>query len=447
MTATLHPILLTIKKQINGGTALLFSTMLALFFANSPFSDTYFAFFEETVISIDFHFWQLHKNLHHWINDGLMAIFFFHIGLEIKRELVIGELSSVKKALVPFVAAVGGMVVPAVLFIFANLPTPEYSNGWAIPMATDIAFALGIVALLGKRVPIEIKVLLTSLAIVDDLGAVLTIAFFYTDTILLEYLFIAGIALIALFVLNKLGMRYYWVYILVGVLLVWYPMLKSGVHATVAGVLLAFTIPIDRKCNPSVFIKSTKEALLNFVEHSRKENKEMILTPEQYSSVEDIRQYCDSVASPLQRLEHAIHSFSVYIIMPIFAFANTGIDFQGMDLSSILESRLTWGILLGLVLGKVVGIVGALWLFTKLGMIVPPSNATKQQIIGAGFLAGIGFTMSIFIADLAFAEVLYSQQAKIAVFVASIIAGTVGYLILKYARGNSEWADKTFWDV
>lgn len=447
MSTTLHPILITIKNQINGGTALLFATLLALFFANSPFHETYFAFFEETVISIDFHFWQLHKNLHHWINDGLMAIFFFHIGLEIKRELIIGELSSVKKALVPFVAAVGGMLIPASVFFALNYDTAEFTNGWAIPMATDIAFALGIISLLGKRVPIEIKVLLTSLAIVDDLGAVLTIAVFYTETILLEYLLIAAIAVAVLFILNKMGVRYYWVYLLVGVLLLWYPMLKSGVHATVAGVLLAFTIPMDRKCDPDIFIQKTKKALRNFIEHSRKENKKMILTPEQYSSLEEIRLYTDSVASPLQRLEHMIHSFSVYIIMPIFAFANTGINFQGLDLGALFQSSLTWGVILGLVLGKVVGIVGALWLFVKIGIISPPSNATKHQIIGAGFLAGIGFTMSIFISDLAFSDDDLTQQAKIAVFAASIVAGTVGFVILRYAKKITEWKDKKFWDL
>ncbi len=446
MAEHLHPFLKTIKKQINGGTVLLFTTLVALAIANSPFKQLYFNFFEQTHITINFSFWNLDKNLLHWINDGFMAIFFLLVGLEIKRELLLGELSSVKKAMVPIIAAVGGMAAPALLYMLLNFSSIDLTNGWAIPMATDIAFALGIIALLGKKVPLEIKILLTSLAIVDDLGAIVTIAIFYTDTILWFYLVIALVAWASLFALNRAGVRVYWVYFLIGILFIWYPMLKSGVHATVAGVLLAFTIPVDRKYDAHKFVELTKESLQEFIGHSR-QGISRILTPEQYASVEEIRMYCDNIASPLQRMEHLLHSFAIYVVMPIFAFANTGVDFSLVDFSQISSSTLVIGIVIGLVFGKMAGILGFLWIFAKLGIISRPNNTTRHQLIGMGFLAGIGFTMSIFISDLAFPGSALALQAKTAVFIASVISGIAGYVILNKSKELSEWTDTAFWNL
>jgi Na+:H+ antiporter, NhaA family len=445
MAPRINPILLTIRNRMNGGTVLLFTTLLALIIANSPLKGLYFELFEHTSINIDFGFWHLNKSLHHWINDGLMAIFFFHIGLEIKRELIIGELSSPKKALVPFIAAFGGMVVPASIYALININNPENASGWAIPMATDIAFALGILAVLGKRVPIEVKILLTSLAIVDDLGAVLTIAIFYTDTISLGYLFISLASWLVLFAVNKAGVRIFWVYLVIGIFMVWYPMLKSGVHATVAGVLLAFTIPIERRCSADIFVAKTKQAISDFIEYSRID-RSRILSSEQYASVEVIRRHCELVASPLQRLEQMLHDFSIYVIMPIFAFANTGVDFSSVSIAQLTTSPLTYGIVFGLVAGKVIGIVGFLWLFARLKIIARPCNTTRQQILGAGFLAGIGFTMSIFISDLAFKGSDMSQNAKISVFIASLVSGAIGYIVLLKTKNITDATDNDFWN-
>lgn len=428
-----NPIIQTITQHINAGTILLFSTVVALIVANSPLKAFYFELFEDTYLSVNFHFWKLEKPLYYWINDGLMAIFFLLIGLEIKRELLIGELSSPKKALVPLVAAIGGMAVPALLFVAVNLGNETYINGWAIPMATDIAFALGLMSILGKKVPIELKVLLTSLAIVDDLGAVITIALFYTDSISLGYLLLSIGAWLLMFGFGKVGIRSLWVYAVFGLLLVWYPMLKSGVHATVAGVMIAFTIPIHRKFDTQSFIRNLTESLETFKANSSGKEPN-ILNHEQYGAIENMERYCENVSSPLQRFEHQLHSIALYIIMPIFAFANTGIDFSQIDLSSVFTSKLSLGIILGLFVGKVVGIVGFVYLFKKFGLIALPTVIRLPHLLGAGFLAGIGFTMSIFITDLAFHGAELAATAKLGIFVASLLSGIVGFMILSKSK-------------
>lgn len=430
MKRILTPIWDFIQKEINSGIVLLVVTFLALLIANSPFSDHYFHFFENIKIGIDFDAWVLKKSLSHWINDGLMAIFFFLVGLEIKREILIGELSSIKNALFPLIAALGGMVVPAVFFTIINFNSPEYLNGWAIPMATDIAFALGILALLKSKVPVELKIFLTSLAIVDDLGAVLTIAFFYSDTIALGYVAWAISALILLFILNKLGVRLMWLYVIIGITMVWYPLLKSGIHATIAGVLLAMTIPARRKMNTYNFIKTIRENMDEMPCCQPSENTTM-LNQIQYSIIEDTEKQCDAVISPLQKLEHNLHDVTLYAIMPLFAFANTGIQFDKFDFSYFFTSRLSIGIFLGLFLGKVVGISLFTFVFQKLKIINIPKSLSWKHIIGAGFLAGIGFTMSIFITDLAFQDPSLIVTSKIAILLTSVASGLVGYFIIK----------------
>ncbi len=427
------PFVQSMRKHINSGTILLLATAAALIVANSPFSKFYFELFEDTYFSIDFHFWHLKKPFYYWINDGLMAIFFLLIGLEIKRELIIGELSSLQKALVPLVAAIGGMVVPALFYVAVNSTNADIIDGWAIPMATDIAFALGIMAILGKRVPIELKVLLTSLAIVDDLGAVLTIAIYYTDTIIWGYLALSIASWILLFLLGRFGVRSLFVFLIIGVLLVWYPMLKSGVHATVAGVMIAFTIPIRRKFDSGSFQKSIHEAIGHFKNGSG-ENESDILNHAQYGAIENIEDHCKDVTSPLQRLEHQLHAICLYGIMPIFAFANTGIDFRKVNLSEVASSGVSVGIILGLFFGKVIGIVSFIYIFRGLKVIELPKKLLLNQYIGTGFLAGIGFTMSIFITDLAFHGAAIADTAKMAIILASLLSGIAGFTILSRSK-------------
>lgn len=437
MTVFVAPIVKFIKREVNAGIVLLFSTLAALIVANSPLSEYYFNFFEKTYISFEFQFWSLSKPLYYWINDGLMGLFFFLIGLEVKRELKIGELSTPQKALFPTIAAIGGMVIPAIIYILFNYSNPFYIDGWAIPMATDIAFALGVISLLGKRIPIELKIFLTSLAVVDDIGAVLTIAFFYTNDISFTYLFIAIAVWLLLFIFNKVGVRALWIYILIGILGVWYPLLKSGVHATIAGVLVAFTIPMSRKYNPQEFVNNVKYKLNQFAENISIK-KSVLLTNEQYDSVDEIKTYCEEVSSPLQNLEHSIHNFTFYFIMPLFAFANTGIRFDEFDFNLLLSSKLPLGIFFGLVLGKVLGIFGFVFIFNRLKIIKIPSMISLKQILGAGFLAGIGFTMSIFISDLAFHNDELITLSKISILFASLIAGLLGYFILKTGKEKNK---------
>ncbi|MEO1805511.1 MAG: Na+/H+ antiporter NhaA [Bacteroidota bacterium] len=437
----IKPIFRFIKKEINSGIVLLIVSMLAMIVANSQWAHTYFELFEETKISVDFQIWSLKKPLHYWINDGLMAIFFFMIGLEVKREVMLGELSTFSKAIIPIIAAIGGMVVPALVYYLINMGDPAYAAGWAIPMATDIAFALGILALLGSKAPTELKVFLTSLAIVDDIGAVLTIAVFYTDDLNFTYLFIALGVWALLMGLNFAKVRVTWIYILVGILGVWYPLLLSGVHATIAGVLVAITIPLWRKVESQDFIAKVKDALQHFGSHVGKENS-LKLTSEQYDAIEDIKEYTHEVSSPHQRLEHNIHDFTLYFIMPIFAFANTGIQLSSVSIGDLFNTPLSMGIFYGLVLGKVLGIAGFIWIADRLNLIDLPKALSWQHIIGGGFLAGIGFTMSIFITELAFHGDELVILSKVAILSGSILAGACGFFLIKTARDPEEFLEE-----
>lgn len=432
MLNQLQPIFKFIKSQINAGIVLIAVTVLAMLIANSPLSQYYFDLFEKTYISIDFYLWQLSKPLYYWINDGLMAIFFFLIGLEVKREILIGELSSPQKAMFPMVGAIGGIAFPAAIFISINWGNSVYLNGWAIPTATDIAFALGIITLLKTKAPIELKIFLTTLAVIDDIAAVLAIAIFYTSDIAFTYLIISFAGLGLLFILNKLGVRYLWIYLIIGLLAVWYPMLKSGVHATIAGVLLAFTIPFKRNVNTETFIEKVRGALDNFRQSSNKESQ-LKLNANQYSALTEIMEAADNVSSPLQNLEHNLHNFTLYFIMPLFAFANTGIMFEDFDLGTLVTSNLSFGIFFGLFVGKVLGISLFVWIAKKFKIIVIPKTINFQQIIGAGFLAGIGFTMSIFITDLAFHGDELIIVSKISILFASLLSGFTGYFLIKKA--------------
>jgi len=423
-----EPIQRFIQQEKAGGIVLGISVIIALFLANSPWSDSYFGFLEQ---KLGFQFngsTYFNLSILHWINDGLMAIFFFVVGLELKREIVGGELSNPRKALLPIGAALGGMLFPATIYFMLN-PSGEMSNGWGIPMATDIAFALGVLYLLGNRIPLSLKIFLTALAIIDDLGAVLVIALFYTSEISIISLVIGlGIVLI-MFIGNRMGVRNVLFYALLGILGVWVAFLLSGVHATIAAVLAAFTIPADVRIKESSYIKKVQEYLTKF-NAIDPNDKIPTLTNEQLHLLEKVETTTKQAMPPLQRLEHSMHPMITFLIIPIFALANAGV-LLSIDFEQLFNTNVTLGVILGLLVGKVVGIVGFTLLLVKLKVAPFPSGMNIRNLFGLAFLGAIGFTMSLFITSLAFSTEEYITQAKIGIFVASIMGGVLGYILLK----------------
>lgn len=414
------------QQAASGGIVLLLCAVIALLWANSPFAPAYFRLWQ-TPVEIRFGAWlDLDKPLLLWINDGLMAIFFFLVGMEIKRELLVGELASWRQAMLPIAAAIGGMVVPASIFYALNAGTPEI-RGWGVPMATDIAFALGALALLGTRAPLALKVFLSALAIIDDLGAVLVIALFYTEDLKTGALLYALLAFGGMLLANRLGVRNTLVYFLIGCVM-WYFMLKSGVHATIAGVLGAWAIPVRQRIAPEQYTACVREYLRQFEMPHRKPT--IILNPLQQSAVEAIQHASERVQSPLQRLEHILHPWVAFAIMPIFALANAGVAILGEQSAVDWGSRVLWGVALGLLLGKPIGITLASWLAVRAGVARLPTGVGWMHILGVGFLGGIGFTMALFIAQLAYAEQTLNL-AKMGVLIGSAIAGAVGFLLLR----------------
>jgi len=416
-----------LHAQTTTGLILMLMTVIALVLANSPLYEAYAHFFH---INIDFNVgsWTLSHTLHHWINDGLMAIFFFMIGLEIKREITAGELSDLKVAILPILAAIGGMVFPALIYLSINSGGAG-AGGWGIPMATDIAFAISALVLLGKRVPTALVTFLVALAIVDDLGAVLVIALFYTDTINLIPLGLAGLMFFIMFAFNRFGIHMILPYFIVG-LFMWFFMLESGVHATIAGVIAALTIPSTPKKTPVTFADETKGLIDEYskypvaTDHVMHEKQKVILT--------NIKDKIDSVGTPSARLEHNLHLPVALIVIPLFALANAGIAIDFNSIGNTILEPVSLGIITGLILGKVIGIFGVSWLAIKMKIATLPKGSTMSQIFGVSFLGGIGFTMSIFVADLAFVgnpELIF--QAKIGVLTASLFAGLFGYFWLK----------------
>jgi len=423
----LSPLEEFIHRQTTSGVLLMLCALAALYIANSVWSDAYIKLLQ-TPFTIGFPDFQISKTLHHWINDGLMAIFFFVIGLELKREILVGELANLKQAMFPIIAAVGGMLLPVLIYISINPAGPTF-DGWGIPMATDIAFALGALALLGQRIPKTLLTFLVALAIVDDLGAVIVIALFYTDTIYIQAIIAAIIILALLITLNLGGIRRPLPYLLLGIVL-WIAMLKSGVHATLAGIVLAFTIPMRPKFKTSRFIFHVSEMLNQIKRIEQKENN-IIKNDALRSRVQALGEGVHLVQAPAQILEHTMHLPSAYIIIPIFALANAGIPIEWSSFGSIITHPISIGITLGLVLGKVIGIAGCTWLAVKLDLASLPQGLNFKHIIGVGFMGGIGFTMSIFIAELGFS---HSQEdllmAKAGILVASAIAGITGIVWL-----------------
>ncbi len=418
-----------LNNSTMSGIVLFSAALLAIILSNSPWSGAFHHFWEIN-FSIGFSDWQLSKSLHHWINDGLMAVFFFVVGLELKREIISGELSNPRNALLPIIAAIGGMAVPAALFLVFN-PTGDPANGWGIPMATDIAFALGILYLLGDKVPVSLKIFLTALAIADDLGAVLVIAFFYTSDINMLSLLTGAGFLLVLIIANRIGVSNTIFYGVVGIGGLWLAFLMSGVHATIAAVLAAFTIPARVKCDEITYNKKLDELLARF--KKAHPNNSPTVTLEQLHILEEIRFVSKKALTPLQRLEHSMHPLVAFIIMPLFALANAGITLSGDSLTQI-TSNITMGVFFGLLLGKMLGVVSFVTLFTKLKLVALPKDFTGQILIGAGFLAGIGFTMSLFIAELAFTQKIFIEEAKMGILLASLVSGTLGYYIIKTAK-------------
>lgn len=358
-----------------------------------------------------------------------MAMFFFVVGLELKREIVGGELSNIRKAMLPISAAIGGMIVPAVIYLILN-PTGEVHSGWGIPMATDIALALGVLYLLGNRIPLVLKVFLTALAIVDDIGAVLVIAFFYTSNISFLNLAVAFGFLLLMFIGNRMGVRSLFYYAILGIVGVWTAFLLSGIHATIAAVLAAFMIPAEVRIKESIYIARIKKHLIRFIRTDPDDNIPT-LTPEQLEILERVNSDTKKAMPPLQRLEHAMTPFVNFIVLPVFALANAGVTVFDIEMDKLFNTNVAIGVGLGLLLGKLLGIVGFSWLAVKLKISSFPKEMNLRNLSGLALLASIGFTMSLFITQLAFTHEEYKTQAKIGIFVASIIGGVLGYLILK----------------
>ena len=399
--------------------------MIALIWANSPWAESY-AHLWETDITFSVGAFHLSKELIHWINDGLMAVFFFVVGLEIKREVLVGELSSPRQAILPIVAAIGGMAFPAGFYLLFNQSGPAHA-GWGIPMATDIAFALGVLSLLGKRVPLSLKIFLTAVAIVDDLGAVLVIALFYTSEVVWVSLLIGVIFLALLVAANRLGIRNPLVYSLLGLGL-WLAFLQSGIHATIAGVLLALTIPVQTRINADEFVSNANYFLDQF-RKSGKHGENVLTNQSQRAVLQAMESATEHAQTPLQRFEHSLHPWVSYLIMPVFALANAGVELKG-NLLDTFTQPVTLGIMAGLIFGKQIGIFATSFLAVKLKWADLPSDITWKHLYGLGWLAGIGFTMSLFIASLAFGKSEILPLAKTGILLASLISAIVGAVIL-----------------
>ncbi len=418
-----------IHRQTTSGILLMICAVIALVVANGPLHDSY-----EQLLHTDISFGlgsnQFSLSIHHWINEALMALFFLVMGLELKRELLVGELSSIRQALLPIMAAVGGMVIPA-LFYFALNTDGHAAKGWGIPMATDIAFAIGALSLLGARVPKSLVTFLIALAIVDDLGAVAVIALYYTETINTQALLYSVICAVALILCNMLGVRRALPYAVIGTLL-WSAMLASGIHATIAGIVVAFTIPIRPKFEPNHFISKVENITLK-MKKSVGETPDIIHNNRFRSLVSSLGDGVAQVQAPAQVAEHKLHLPVAYIVIPIFALANAGIPIDFSSIGEYFSNPITLGVIAGLLLGKPVGILGFTWLTVKLGWAELPEELSMSHILGVGLLGGIGFTMSIFVADLGFAGLPEDLlMAKTGILLASAVAGVTGYFLLMF---------------
>jgi NhaA family Na+:H+ antiporter len=417
-----------LHSEVAGSVVLLACTILALIWANSPAADSYRQL-TQTYVGISWGDHGFKLSLQHWINDLLMAVFFFVVGLEIKREMVLGELSSFKQAILPVAAAIGGMLVPAAIYLMFNVGG-DGEAGWGIPMATDIAFALGILAIFGKRVPLGLKIFLTALAIADDMGAVLVIALFYTEKVNLTALIVAAVFLFLLLAASRANVRRVGVYVFL-LLGVWLAVFASGVHATVAGILVAMVVPVRARLDPHKFVEML-ETSWRKLENSTLTQESMVSNSEQYEALRTIDLAATDMLPPGLVLERYLHQGQAFLILPLFAFFNAGVTISG-DIFETLANPVSLGIVLGLVLGKQIGVFLFSWLAIKTGRAALPAGVTWGQIWGASCLAGVGFTMSLFISELAFKDPEIVSEAKIGILAASLVAGIMGYLVLTRA--------------
>ena len=416
-----------LHREATSGLLLMGMAIVAMVLANGIYAETYKEIIH-TYVSIGAGDWKLKMTLHHWINDALMVLFFFVVGLELKRELLVGELADLRNAVLPIAAAIGGMVVPALIY-FAINPSGDAALGWGIPMATDIAFAVGALALLASRVPKALVTFLVALAIVDDLGAVMVIAVFYTENIALTPLAVAFALFGLMLAFNLIGIRNAFPYFIVAVFL-WYALLLSGVHATLAGILGALSIPAKPKYNPERFCEQVT-LLMDRFRASHKPGQSILTNVELRGVVQTLANGVHSVQAPLQRMEHTWHMPVAYLVIPIFALVNAGIPIDFGSLQQTMAHPVVLGVSLGLVLGKFIGVTGASWLVLKLGWAVLPKDTRFVQIAGVSLLAGIGFTMSIFVAQLGFGEREdLLLLAKTGILAASLLSGIVGFIWL-----------------
>jgi NhaA family Na+:H+ antiporter len=421
-----------LHKETSGGIVMIAATALALVLANSAMGDAYRDVWK-VYGGLMFGDWSLKLSLGHWINDGLMAIFFFLVGLEIKREILFGELASFRRAALPVVSAVGGAIIPALIFVALNLGG-QYIEGWAIPMATDIAFAVTLLALLGNRAPLWLKGFVMALAIADDIMAVLVIAIFYTSSLDMGALMWAGVILGGLLMLNLSDVQKPAPYVFLAVLL-WYFVLLSGIHATIAGVAAAAFVPASRrrpKRGPDpVDLSQSMMILIDSIDDTPPDGEEWEEVDAREAALEEIVEDASSSSAPLYRLEHAIHPWSAFVILPVFAFANAGVQIPLSTLLSSLAHPLTLGIAAGLFFGKQIGITTFAWIAIRLKLGELPDGARWRQIWGGSLLAGIGFTMSIFIASLAFTDSAVLDMAKIGIIIGSLAAAIAGIIVLR----------------
>ncbi len=430
MDTTLSPLARLVRSEVFPGLLLIACALLAIVAANSPWAGPWHDLWHtEIALGIGAH--TIAKSAVHWINDGLMVLFFFFVGLEIKHEALDGQLRTLRAAILPVAAALGGMLVPAAVYVAVVLAhdAPELTRGWGIPMATDIAFALGVLALLGSRAPPAAKVFLASLAIADDLGAVLVIAMFYTDEISWQHLGFGVVVLAVSYACNRAGVRKTWPYVVLGLTL-WALFLGSGVHATIAGVGLALTVPARRALDEREF---TRRGRLLLDEFDRVGEPDPLTNPQQLELVHELQQHAADVQAPLQRMEHALHPLIVHAIVPVFALANAGVDLRD-GLTDALTHPAAHGVFLGLLLGKPGGVLLAVWLARRAFRSQLPPQTTWRHMHGLAWLAGIGFTMSLFVDGLAFAALPQAFAAsKVAILVASAVAGVIGFTILRGA--------------
>lgn len=429
----LSPFQKFVRIESFSGILLLLTTIIALVWANSSFGNIYRDLWQYNIGIVTDSF-QFSKPLILWINDGLMAVFFFLIGLEIKRELMIGELNSAKKIAFPLVGALGGILAPVILFLVLN-QNPATTKGWGIPMATDIAFSLAVLNVLGKRVPLSLKIFLTAFAIVDDIAAVLVIALFYSGSINLSLLLIALILLAGLYFFSYKGLYSKYLYLFFGIV-IWFLFFKSGIHPTVAGILMAFSIPIRQKIDTSTFLEQL-EIVYKDIKNATI-LKTPVLSSEQFKHIDELEEWSAKYRSPLQHVEHKLHGWVAYVIIPIFALANAGVL---IDSSAYVDKAIVTNIVICLVLGKAIGISSIVMLAKKIKLIEVPGDIGFKNIIGVSFLAGIGFTMAIFIASLAFASTPeFIDSAKTGILIGSFISAIIGYLILRIDSTNKKEA-------